>query len=119
MSVRRLPKFAKARRVAGRMNSYEAEYEALFLGQLVHGYEAITLRLGADCRFTPDFFVIAGDDVLEFHEVKGSFIRDDAKVKLRVAAEMYPMFRFRMFAKQPKKLGGLWLETPFGLEDAA
>jgi hypothetical protein len=62
--------------------------------------------------------VIGKDDVVEFHEVKGGFWRDDAKVKIRVAAAMYPMFRFYSFFKQPKKLGGGWVQKLFGEEDA-
>ena len=105
---------AKGRRhVRGRMNKTEAEYERLFLGGKAHGYEEITLRLGDDCRLTIDFWMLADDDVLEFHEVKG-FWRDDAKVKLRVAAERYPHFRFRAFRKD--KTG--WHVEHFGPEDA-
>ena len=119
MSVRRITKLAKARRVAGRMNGTEAEYEKLFLGRMVHTFEAVTLRLADDCRYTPDFMVIAEDGVVEFHEVKAGFWRDDARVKLRVAAETYPMFRFKSCFKQAKKLGGQWEMQWFGQEDAA
>ena len=52
-------------------------------------YEGITLKLGPDCRYTPDFLVQLADDTLELHEVKGHW-RDDAKVKLRVCMEIYP-----------------------------
>jgi hypothetical protein len=98
------------------MNKTEAEYEALFLGKFIHGYEEITLRLGDDCRYTPDFWVLGDDDVLEFHEVKGGFIRDDAKAKLRVAAEKYPHFRFKLAQKK----AGAWSRVMVGpLEVAA
>jgi hypothetical protein len=113
MTVRRSTKLAKARRVAGRMNGHEAEYATLFLNNRVWKFEAITFRLGDDCRYTPDFMVIAEDDVVEFHEVKG-FWRDDAKVKLRVAAEQYPMFRFKAFRRVKKT----WQVEHFGLGDA-
>jgi hypothetical protein len=64
---------AKGRRhVTGRMNGTEAEYARLFLGDRVWGFEAITLRLGDDCRYTPDFWVLGDDDVLEFHESRDS-----------------------------------------------
>lgn len=108
---------AKGRRVAGRMNTYEKEYEQLFLGKKPHGYEEITLRLGDDARLTIDFWVMGEDDVLEFHEVKGSFIRPDALVKLRVAAERYPWFRFKMFQKASRKMGGGWKMVSFSEED--
>lgn len=52
-------------------------------------YEEITLKLGDDCRYTPDFAVIENDGTLRFEETKG-FWRDDAKVKLRVAAKQFP-----------------------------
>lgn len=56
------------------------------------GIQAITLKLGHDCRYTPDF---ASTDLygLVFWEVKG-FWRDDARVKIKVAARMYPWARF-------------------------
>ena len=55
-------------------------------------YGAITLKLGDDCRYSPDFMVVLPNGEIEMHETKG-FFRDDAKVKLRVAAAMFP-FRF-------------------------
>lgn len=96
------------------MNGYEAEYAKLFLGKREHRFEAVTLRLGDDCRYTPDFMVIAEDDVVEFHEVKGHW-RDDAKVKIRVASERYPMFRFKAF----RRVKGAWLPEAYGQADAA
>jgi hypothetical protein len=44
------------------------------------------------------------DGSLECHEVKG-FWADDARVKIKVAAEMYP-FRFIAIMKLPKRDGG-------------
>lgn len=112
-------RFAKGRRhVTGRMNGLEREYRDTFLMQKIHGFEEITLRIGEDCRFTPDFFVLAEDDVLEFHETKGRWM-DDAKVKMRVAADRFPQFRFKAFRKLPKAQGGGWVEEGFGAEDAA
>jgi hypothetical protein len=105
---------AKARRVVGRMNKLEAEFEATFLKSRPHGYEEMTFRLGPDCRFTPDFWSLDDDDVLALDETKGHW-RDDAKVKMRVAAERYPLFRWRAWRKQ----GGVWMREHFGQEDAA
>lgn len=56
-------------------------------------YEGITFKLADDTRYTPDFAVMLANGEIEFHEVKGRFFRDDAKVKLSVASAMYP-FRF-------------------------
>lgn len=53
------------------------------------GFERITLKLADDCRYTPDFHVIEQDGTLRFEETKG-FFRDDAKVKVRVAAQQFP-----------------------------
>ena len=60
---------------------------------LVWRYEAITFKLAPDTRYTPDFFVVCADGMVEFHEVKG-FRREDSWVKLKVAAEVFPWFRF-------------------------
>lgn len=55
-------------------------------------YEKITLKLADDTRYTPDFFVVEADGMIRFEETKG-FWRDDAKVKIKVAAAQFP-FRF-------------------------
>lgn len=55
-------------------------------------YEKVTLKLADDTRYTPDFLVQELDGTLRFEETKG-FWRDDAKVKIKVAAALYP-FRF-------------------------
>ena len=49
---------------------------------------------------------MACDGALEMHEVKGHWM-EDARVKMKVAADMYP---FRFIAVQPiaKKAGGGW-----------
>ena len=57
-------------------------------------FEDITLRLGDNCRYTPDFAVLLSDMTFRFYEVKG-FWRDDARVKIKVAASKYPFFEFR------------------------
>jgi hypothetical protein len=65
--------------------------------------QAITLKLGHDCRYTPDFAVLSETGSFVLYEVKG-FWRDDARVKIKVAARMFPMFRF--IAVQRAKGGG-------------
>ena len=49
--------------------------------------QAITLKLADDCRYTPDFFSVEGG-LPTFWEVKG-FWRDDARVKIKVAARLF------------------------------
>jgi hypothetical protein len=52
-------------------------------------FEPEKLRLADKTFYTPDFRVILPEGTVEFHEVKG-FWRDDARVKIKVAAELHP-----------------------------
>jgi hypothetical protein len=114
------------RRQAGEMNKQEAEYRQMLGSQpgvFSVDYEAITLKLAPDTRYTPDFLVLKDDGLIELHEVKG-FFEDHAKVKIKVAAAQYPMFTFYLARKQPKKDGGGWEvkvvgEQPNGQESGA
>ena len=66
-------------------------------------YEPEKLRLADLTYYTPDFRVIYPDGTVEFHEVKG-FVRDDAMVKIKVAAEQHP-YKFVMVRRVK---GGRW-----------
>lgn len=109
---------SEPRHVPGRMNKTEAAY-----GQLLElqkraeqikdwRFEAVKLRLAEKTFYTPDFMVVRFDDSICFVEVKG-FWRDDARVKIKVAAEQYPCFRFVAVRKCSKKQGGGWAEEAF------
>ena len=108
---------ALGRLKAGSMNNTEAEYDALLRLQrhagavLWYRFEGLKLRLADSTFYTPDFAVMADDGVMECHEVKG-FWRDDARVKIKVAAEQYP-FRFVAVTKRAKKDGGGWAIESF------
>jgi hypothetical protein len=52
-------------------------------------FEAVKLKLAPNTHYTPDFLVLYNDGTVAFHEVKG-FWRDDARVKIKVAAAMFP-----------------------------
>lgn len=99
------------------MNGTEAAYDAYLSGLraageiLWHAFEAIKLRLADDTFYTPDFAVLKADLAFEFRETKG-FWRDDARVKIKVAAELFP-FRFIAVRKQSKREGGGWAEEVF------
>jgi hypothetical protein len=68
-------------------------------GQILHyAYEPVTLKLGHDTRYTPDFLVVWAGGEITFDETKG-WMRDDALVKLRVAARAFPYFTFRLVRK--------------------
>jgi len=58
------------------------------------GIQSLTFKLGDDCRYTPDFHVPwMPADGFTCYEVKG-FWRDDARVKIKVAARMFPWAKF-------------------------
>lgn len=107
--------FALGRKKQGEMNSTEAGYAACLealqsTGEILWWkFEGIKLRLADLCFYTPDFNVMTADGELQMHEVKG-FWTDDAKVKIKVAAETYP-FRFFVVKKQAKKDGGGFVLT--------
>lgn len=90
--------------------------ETSFLGHLraIHGppalilSQAITLRLGNGVRYTPDFVLHHPDTGLTAYETKGPRFWDDAKVKLKVAADLYPWISF-FLAQRPKN--GAWQIT--------
>lgn len=90
----------------GVMNRLETSYaQHLGLRQAAgevawFAYEAVKLRLANKTFVTVDFFVMLASGELEAHEVKGGFIEDDAAVKLKVAAQMYP-FRFVLVRSAP------------------
>jgi len=88
---------------AGKMNKTETAYDGhlwSLRGRLYvwHRFEGITLKLAADTRYTPDFVVQTVSGQIELHECKGHW-RDDARVKIKVAAAMYP-FRFIAVTKE-------------------
>jgi hypothetical protein len=93
--------------------AYEEHLERLrMVGDVLwYRFEGIKLRLADNTFYTPDFAVLAGDGYLECHEVKG-FWTDDAKVKIKVAADQYP-FRFIAFKAVAKKNGGGWVREEF------
>lgn len=62
------------------------------------GVQNVTLKLGDDTRYTCDFFAMTYDGEMTGREVKG-FFRDDAKVKIKVAARMFPWIKFSVVKK--------------------
>ena len=88
-----------------RLNKTEAAFLAYLRASHVEhlAIQAITLKLADDCRYTVDFTGIREGRLMAW-EVKG-FFRDDAKVKIRVAARMFPWILFVLVRKQK---GGGW-----------
>lgn len=66
----------------------------------IHGFTE-DKEQGEHLRLTPDFLVINSIGEVEMHECKGGFIREDAAIKLKVAASTFP-FRFKLAQKKGK-----------------
>ncbi len=62
--------------------------------------QAITLKIANGVRYTPDFVEVRYSTGLIAYEVKG-FMRDDAAVKIKVAASLYPWISF-FLATRPR-----------------
>lgn len=100
--------YLELRKMAGEVKEYE--------------FAPVTLKLGHDCRYTPDFLVLLTTGAVEFHEVKGSkkkrngktgaYYRDDAIVKIKWAAPKFRAhgFTFVMVWELPY---GEWAEKKF------
>ncbi|NBJ13316.1 DUF1064 domain-containing protein [Microvirga arsenatis] len=108
---------ALGRLKTGQMNKTEEAYAAHLELRRIAGevawykFEAFKLRLADNTFLTVDFAVMLTDGTLEMHEVKG-FWTDDARVKIKVAADLYP-FRFIAAQVLPKKEGGGWKVEEF------
>ncbi len=103
---------ALGRLKVGQLNKTEQAYQDRLAELKASGailwyrFEGIKLRLADNTFYTPDFAVMTNSGQMECHEVKG-FWEDDARVKIKVAAEMYP-FLFKALKPLPKKSGGGW-----------
>lgn len=95
LRIRTLARAPVRRTPRGEMNGLERRYAALLQDRKnrgeIHDYwfESMTLKLAPDCRYTPDFVVQLIDGTIELHECKG-FWRDDARVKIKLAADKFP-----------------------------
>jgi hypothetical protein len=91
------------------MNKTEAAYAQQLERQRLAGeiqdwmYEPIKLFLAKATTYTPDFMVKMVGEEIHMVEVKG-FMRDDAAVKIKVAADKYQ--RFYRFVLVRKVKGG-------------
>ena len=110
-------RYALGRLKAGAMNKTEAAYAQCLAIQkhageiLWFAFEGVKLRLADNTFYSPDFAVMTANGELEMHEVKG-YWEDDARVKIKVAAALFPM-RFVAVTVRAKKLGGGWATEEF------
>jgi len=108
---------ALGRLKTGAMNQTERAYANLLemrkhAGEVAwYRFEGMKFRLADNTFYTPDFAVMLADGQLEMHEVKG-FWTDDARVKIKIAADQYPV-AFIAVQKKAAKQGGGWSEERF------
>lgn len=110
----------KARAAHGndRMNKTEAAYAEVLEIQVKAGlikrwrFNSMKLRLANKTWLTVDFCVTNTDNSIAWIEVKGHW-EDDARAKIKVAAEQYPEYRFVAVSKIKRKDGGGWREEEF------
>lgn len=101
----------------GEMNKTEKAYQVHLEIEkknekiLWYSFEGLKFKLAKRCTYTPDFAVMMPDGQIELHEVKG-FWMDDAKVKIKMAAKLFP-FKFIAVKVKPKKDGGGWKVEEF------
>lgn len=63
------------------------------------GVQNLTVKIADDCRLTPDFAVLNASGKLTLIDVKG-FQREDALIKMKVAARLFPMFEFSIVKRE-------------------
>ena len=108
---------ALSRLKVGSMNQTEAAYAKTLelrkaAGEVAwYKFEGLKFRLADYTFYTPDFAVLLADGALEVHEVKG-YWQEDARAKIKIAADMYPL-RFVAVQALPKKAGGGWKVDEF------
>lgn len=109
--------YALGRLKTGQKNKTEEAYGNFLESQKHAGmvawykFEGMKLRLADNTFYTPDYAVMLHDGSMELHEVKGYWL-DDAKVKIKVAADLYP-FRFVAIKAKAKRDGGGWAVEDF------
>ena len=108
------------RHVPGQMNkteeAYAADLEALKLqgSVLWWKFEAVTFKIANNTRYTPDFQVFYADGIFECVDAKGGGPIDPKSiVKVKCAADQFPLFRFVIEQRKAKKDGGGWKRTEY------
>lgn len=97
--VEPLLKAGRVQHESGKMNGLEKKYAAhldlrLLTGEIrAYQFEPMKLRLAKSTFFDIDFLLWMPDGSIELDETKGHW-EDDARVKMKVAARMFPWWRF-------------------------
>jgi hypothetical protein len=90
------------------MNKLESEFYGRLkrLWEVVH-YEPMRIKLCNGVVYIPDFMVVGPTGTVVFYETKGNQpIQDDSSVKIKMAAQQYPRFKFVLVWKE----NGKWNE---------
>lgn len=88
---------------AGKANKTEAAYGDFLelrkrAGEVLwYKFEGMKFKLADNTFYTPDYPVLLADYTMEMHEIKG-FMTEDANVKIKIAADLYP-FKFIIVRK--------------------
>lgn len=113
----------RIRKRSGEMNKTEAAFAAYLRTEQVagrvlwFGFEQVKLRLADNTYFTPDFGVMYANGELWLVDTKGTkkdggrykpWVEEDARIKLKVAAETFP-FVLAVAYRLPIKAGGNWV----------
>jgi len=102
----------RPRHAPGKMNKSEEKYSSYLdarkrMGEIIRWvFEPFKLRLADNTFYSPDFMVVTAEQI-EIHEYKGHW-EDDARVKIKVAAELFPEFQF--IAARTDKTGSYQFE---------
>jgi hypothetical protein len=107
LGIRPPARAAAADRPADGLNRLERSFRDAVLeparasGDLVaYWREPLKFRLGGATFYTPDYAAVEPDGRLVLIEVKGGWFRDDARVKTKVAASLYPQFRWLLVFRE-------------------
>lgn len=90
-----------------KMNKTEAEYHQILLRRYPAAshfvlYEPWSFKLPSGTRYTPDFVVMGGPEILEVVETKGAHIHSSASIRaFKEARAAYPFVLFT-FAQKTK-----------------
>jgi hypothetical protein len=79
--------------------------KAKFEGEILRwNFEEISLKIGPNTRYIPDFIAVLPNGRWQVFEIKGH-LEDDAAVKFKTAAEKYPEISFHML----RRTKGRWV----------
>ena len=102
-------------RTRGKMNANETKWATELQNDpkvAWFKFEPLSLYLshpdkGQPARLKPDFLVVMNDGTTYLDDVKSGGMDDNAAlVRMRAAAELYPIWIFRLVKPKPRKVGG-------------